>query len=209
MTLVAGRMRAISIAAQMPVSFPVMVLILLLLLAAPAWAGHEAGSVGPYNVSFDMNTTMLYKVLVDEPSQGVTAGGVSFTRYNLTIDSADYTAYLILTRYDQPILASINNSKEIVIAALLSAGAKEPKLYQPLINGQPGVLGSFRFERQYLGQGAYQQGDIVVAASYSPDGAVRDDGLYRGRTDCRVISTYPWEITRDLIYTLNVAAPED
>jgi hypothetical protein len=152
---------------------------------------------------------MKYSVIVDEPSSGVTAGGVRFTRYNLTIESTDYVAYLFLTRYDRPILASINDSGEIVHAILLQARAEEPKLHQPLIDGQPGVLGSFRFERLYLGQGAYQQGDIVVAAIYSPDGAVRDDGQYRGRTDCRVISTYPWEITRDMIYALHVEAPED
>jgi hypothetical protein len=71
------------------------------------------------------------------------------------------------------------------------------------------VLGSFRFENQYTGPETYQQGDIVVAASYSPDGAVVDNGEYRGRTNCRVISTYPWEIIRDLLYTLQVELPKE
>jgi hypothetical protein len=70
-------------------------------------------------------------------------------------------------------------------------------------------LGNFRFERQCLGQGQYQEGDLIIAASYSPDGRVYEDGVYRGRTDCRVISTFPWEIIRYLLYTLHVEVPKE
>jgi len=186
-----------------------LILFLMLFLAAPAWAAHEAGMVGPFNISFDMNTTMKYSVIVEGPSSDVTSSGVKFTRYYLTVDSAEYFALLVLTEYEKPMLASIDANKDIVVAALQGAGADQPKLYQPLIDGQPGVLGSFRFENQYTGQGTYAQGDIVVAASYSPDGAVLDNGEYRGRANCRVISTYPWEIIRDLLYTLQVEVPKE
>ena len=75
--------------------------------------------------------------------------------------------------------------------------------------GQPAVLGTFRFEKQYLGQGQYQEGDLVVAAAYSPDARIYGDGVYRGRNDCRIISTYPWEIIRDLLNTLHVQVPAE
>ena len=186
-----------------------LILLLVLSLAAPAFAAYESGPVGPYNVSFDMNTTMKYTVIVEAPSSGVTSLGVNFARYNLTIDSADYLAWLVLTRYDEPMVANITANEYIVYNALLNAGADKPNLYQPLIDGKPGVLGNFRFERQFLGQGQYQEGDLVVAASYSPDARVYEDGVYRGRTDCRIISTYPWEIVRDLLYTLHVEVPKE
>jgi hypothetical protein len=185
------------------------ILLIMIFLAAPTYAAHESGSVGPYNVSFDMNTTIQYKVIVEAPSIGVTSTGVNFTRYNLTVDSTDYFAWLILTRYEEPMVANITANEDIVWNALQGAGADQPNLYQPLIDGQPGVLGNFRFENQNLGQGQNKQGDLVVAASYSPDGSVGDDGVYRGRTDCRVISTYPWEIIRDLLYSLHVEAPNE
>ncbi len=54
-----------------------------------------------------------------------------------------------------------------------------------------------------------QEGDLVVAAAYFPDGRQYEDGSYRGRNDCRVISTYPWEIIRDLLYTLHVEVPAE
>ena len=186
-----------------------LILLLVLSMAAPAFAAYESGPVGPYNVSFDMNTTMKYTVIVEARSTGVTSLGVNFARYNLTIDSADYLVWLILTRYDEPMVANITANEYIVYNALLNAGADKPNLYQPLIDAKPGVLGNFRFERQFLGQGRYQEGDLVVAASYSPDARVYEDGVYRGRTDCRVISTFPWEIIRDLLYTLHVEVPTE
>jgi hypothetical protein len=183
-----------------------LILLLVLSLAAPAFAAHESGTVGPYNVSFDMNTTMQYKVIVEPPSTGVSTG-VNFTRYNLTIDSSDYIAYLTLTGYEQPMITA---NRDIVSVALQKVGVDQPKIYNNVsIDSQLGVLGNFRFERQFLGQGQYQEGDLVVAASYSPDASVHEDGVYRGRTDCRIISTFPWEIIRDLLYTLHVEVPKE
>ena len=132
--------------------------LLVLILAAPAFAAHESGPIGPYNVSFDMNTTSNYTVIVEAPTSGITSQGENFTRYNLTVDSTDYFLWLILTRYEEPMLANITANAYIVWNALLNAGADQPKLYQPLIDGQPGVLGNFRFENQDLGQGQIQTG---------------------------------------------------
>jgi len=176
---------------------------------ASASAYHEAGPVGPFNLSFDMNTTMEYKIIVEGPFSDATSEGVKFTRYYLTVDSTDYFAVMALTEYETPMLADINANMDVVAAALQGAGADQPKLYQPLIDGQPGVLGSFRFEKQQTGPNTYTEGDIVLAASYSPDGAVRENGEYRGKTNYRIISTFPWEIIRDLLYTLHVEVPKE
>jgi hypothetical protein len=70
------------------------------------------------------------------------------------------------------------------------------------------VLGNFRFERQNLGEGRYEEGDLIVAASYSPDGREYEDGVYRGITDCRVISTFSWEVVRDMLNTLHIEVPD-
>jgi hypothetical protein len=184
-----------------------LILLLMLTLAVPALAAHESGPVGPYNVSFDMNTTDKYTVVVEAPTSGITADGVHFTRHNLTVASTDYFLWLILTRYEKPMLANITANEIIVWNALLKAGADQPNLFQPQIDGQPGVLGNFRFGREDLGQGQYKQGDLIVAASYSPDGRVYEDRVYRGKTECSVISTYPWEVIRDMLNSLQVVVP--
>ncbi len=186
-----------------------LILLLMLTLTSPAFAAHESGPIGPYNVSFDMNTTEKYTVIVEAPTSGVTSQGVNFTRYNLTAASTDYFLWLILTRYEEPMLANITANEIIVWNALLNAGADQPNLFQPQIDGQPGVLGNFRFPNQNLGQGRYKQGDLIVAASYSPDGRVYEDRVYRGKTECAVISTFPWEVIRDMLNSLHVVVPED
>lgn len=186
-----------------------LILLLALSAALPALAAHESGRVGPYVVSFDMNTTRPYTVYVESGSTGTTSMGIGFTRYNMTIDSDDHTASLVLTHYDELMIANLTANEYIVYYALIDSGADTPKIYSNVtIDGQHGVLGNFRFERQFLGQGQYQEGDLVVAAAYSPD-AREIDGLFWGKTDCRVISTYPWEIIRDLINTLHVEVPAE
>jgi hypothetical protein len=174
-----------------------LMLAMMLAMVGPSLAAHEAGRLGSNNISFDMNTTMNYEIFVDPPSSGVTSSGQKFVRYNMSIETTDYFAWVILTSYENNMLSSINANKDIVEAALVASGCESPKLYQPLIDGQPGVLGNCRFEN----------GEVLVVASYSPDAAVQDNGEYSGRTNCRVLSIFPWEITRDLLYTLNVEVP--
>ena len=182
-------------------------ILLVLTLTAPAFAAHEQGPVGPYNVSFDMNTTENYTVIVEAPNRGTTSEGVNFTRHNLTVEGSDHFLFLILTRYDEPMLANITANANIVWSALLNSGADEPVVYQPLIDGQPGVLGQFRFAKQDLGGGQYEEGDLIVATSYSPDGKVYEDGVYWGKSDCRVVSTFPWEVIRDMLNSLHIEVP--
>lgn len=175
-------------------------LILALMLATflvaigPGLAAHESGRLGPYNISFDMNTSENYEIFVDPPTSGVTSSGQKFVRYNLTIETADYFAWVILTGYENNMLANISANKDIVETALMSSGCEAPKLYQPLIDGQPGVLGNCRLE----------DGNVLVVASYSPDAKVRDNGEYSGQINCRVLSIFPWETTRDMLYTMHV-----
>jgi len=111
------------------------ILLMILFLVASASAYHEAGPVGPFNLSFDMNTTMEYKIIVEGPFSDATSEGVKFTRYYLTVDSTDYFAVMALTEYETPMLADINANMDVVAAALQGAGADQPKLYQPLIDG--------------------------------------------------------------------------
>ena len=172
--------------------------VLILLMVAPVIALQEAGPVGPYNVSFYMNTTSNYVVMVNGPSSGITSSDVKFTRYNLSIDGNEGLASIILTNYEKDMPASINANRDVVLAALVSLGCSDPKLYPSTIaiDGHQGVFGNCK----------HDSGDTVVVVSYSPDARLVNE-TYIGRTDCRIVSTFPWEITRDMLYTLHVDAP--
>lgn len=69
------------------------------------------------------------------------------------MDGSDHFIFLVLTRYDEPMLANVTANAYVVWDALMNAGASKPVIYQPLIDGKPGVLGRFRFERQESGRG--------------------------------------------------------
>ena len=174
--------------------------VLILLMASPALALHEAGPVGPYNVSFYMNTSSKYVVMVNGPSSGITSSDVRFTRYNLSIDGNEGLASIILTNYENDMPASINANEDVVLAALVSLGCSDPKLYPSTIaiDGHQGVFGNCK----------HDSGDTVVVVSYSPDARLVNE-TFIGRTDCRIVSTFPWEITRDMLYTLHVDVPTE
>ncbi len=177
----------------------ILVLVMILASAGLSLASHEAGKLGPYTVSFDMNTTSKYKVVVDPPSSGVTSNGVKFNRYYLSVDGDDGFASVILTGYDKIMAADIDANREIVAGALTTIGCDSPKLYPSTIaiDGHQGVLGNCK----------YPSGTAIVVVGYSPD-SVLVNGTYVGKTDCRIVSTYSWETTRDILATLHVVVPE-
>jgi len=175
---------------------PRIALFLLLFLATPAMGAHEVVNLGPYQVSFDMNTTGECQITAEDPSSGVTPDGVSFFRYNISIDSEDGFALLVLTDYNYSMLSGIKADRSIVEGLLEATSCQDPKLYQPLIDGHAGVLGNCR----------YPSGGIMTVASYSPDAVPLETGEVRSKVNCRIFSVYPWETTRDMLYTVHVQA---
>jgi hypothetical protein len=171
-------------------------LILLLFLTAHAMGAHEVVTLGSYQVSFDVNTTGDYQIVPEAPSSGVTPDGVSFVRYNLSIDSEDGFALLVLTDYNYSMLSGVQADRSIVEGLLEATSCQDPKLYQPLIDGHAGVLGNCR----------YPSGGIMTVASYSPDAVPLENGEVRSKVNFRVLSVYPWETTRDMLYTLHIQA---
>jgi hypothetical protein len=188
----AARMRA-------GLSWMGLAIAFILALAGMAAAYHEAGKVGPYNVSFEMNTTEDYRVIVETtPMEGVMPYGIDYINYNLTVDSPDSFAYLFITRYNGSMDTSINANHQIVSDLLADLACADPKIFQPLIDGHAGVLGYCEFP----------SGVLVTCASYSPD-AVGESMSPWGMTNCRYLSTFPWETTRDMLASLHVEVPPE
>lgn len=178
----------------------VLTLVLVVLAATgTSLAAHESGMLGPYRISFDVNTTSNYKVVVDPSSSGTTPDGAKFVRYYLSVDGDDGYASFVLTGYEKNMSAGIDDNKALVTSALTAIGCDSPKLYPSTIaiDGHQGVLGTCK----------YPSGEAIVIASYSPD-AVLKNGTYLGRTDCRFVSTYAWEVTRDMLASLHVKGAE-
>lgn len=176
----------------------IVLIVVMLAEIGSALAAHESGKLGPYGISFDVNTTSNYKVIVDPSTSDATSDGVKFTRYYLSVDGDDGYASIVLTGYEKNMSAGIDANRDIVASALTAIGGTDSKINPStvVVDGHQAVLGSCK----------YPTGEAIYIASYSPDATLLN-GTYIGRTDCRFVSTYSWEVTRNLLGTLHIEVP--
>ncbi len=173
-----------------------LMLVLLAMLAGTAAAGPVKEKLGPYNVSFDLNTTAKYSISSEEPSDGITDSGVKFTEYNLSIDGGDSLLYLTLRGYKINNITDIDSNKtsiNLVTGFLKIAQCTNTKLYQLPIDGHIGILGACSFPSN----------EVFACASYfieSPSSPIK-------KTNFRVFSTFPWDVTKEMLHTLHVEGP--
>jgi hypothetical protein len=173
-----------------------LVLVLLVMLAGPAAAGPVKEKLGSYNVSFDLNTTAKYSISSEGPSNGITDSGAKFTEYNLSIDGGDSLLYLVLRGYKINNMTDIDSNKtniNLVTGFLKAAQCTNTKLYQLPIDGNVGILGACSFPSN----------EVFACASYF----MESQSSPIKKTNCRVFSTYPWEITKEMLYSLHVNEP--
>jgi hypothetical protein len=173
-----------------------LILVLIALLAWSASAGPVKEKLGPYNVSFDLNTTAKYSISSEGPSNGITDNGAKFIEYNLSVDGGDSLLYLVLRGYKINNLKDIDSNKtnvNTVTGFLKIAQCTNTKLYQLPIDGYVGVLGACHFPSN----------EVFACASYF----IESKSSPIKKTNCRVFSTYPWEVTREMIYSLHVVGP--
>lgn len=173
-----------------------LILIMIVILACPAESGQvreRLGQYGQYNVSFDLNTTAAYSISVDAPSSGITDNGLEFVRYNLSADGENSLLYLILTEYNlsnQDDMDANNTNVRIVTGMLNTAQCTNTKLYQLPIDGNTGVFGACSFSSN----------EVFACASYF----ISANSSAINKTNCRVFSTFPWEVTTRMLYSLHV-----
>ncbi len=181
-----------------------LILVLMAVLACTASAGSVNEKLGPYNVFFDLNTTEKYSITTEGPSNGVTENGTKFVEYNLSVDGGDSLLYLVLRGYkinnqtdidsNKTNINTVTGTMNAIIGMLGTTQRPSIKIYQLPIDGHTGVLEACRFP---------SNNEVFACASYffeSGTPAIK-------KTNCRVFSTYPWEITREMLYSLHVEGP--
>ncbi len=180
-----------------------LILALIAMLAFNASAGSVRERLGSYDVSFDLNTTAKYSVAVEGPSNGVTENGIKFIDYNLSVDGGDSLIYLVLRGYKINNMTDIDSNKtnintvtgtmNTILGKIDSTQRPSVKLYQLPIDGHTGVLEAGRFSSN----------EVFACVSYFLDNSTSPIK----KTNCRVFSTYPWEFTREMLYSLHVTGP--
>ena len=180
-----------------------LILALMAMLVCTASAGSVKEKLGPYNVSFELNTTEKYSITTEGPSNGVTENGTKFVEYNLSVEGGDSLLYLVLRGYkinnqtdidsNKTNINTVTGTMNTIMGMLDTTQRPRVKLYQLPIDGHTGVLEACRFPSN----------EVFSCASYfleNSTSAIK-------KTNCRVFSTYPWEITREMLYSLHVEGP--
>jgi hypothetical protein len=180
-----------------------LILALMAVLVCTASAGSVKEKLGPYNVSFDLNTTGKYSVTTEAPANGVTENGTKFVEYNLSVDGGDSLLYLVLRGYEINNQTDIDSNKtnintvtgtmNTIIGMLGTTQRPSVKLYQLPIDGRTGVIEAARLSSN----------EVFACASYFLESGT---SAFK-KTNCRVFSTYPWETTREMLYSLHVEGP--
>jgi hypothetical protein len=169
------------------------VLTLILVLAAAADAIPEAVQLGPYNLSFDLNTSMSYQVAVEKPVMAVGMGNNMGNTYGLSVKGNDSLISIFITGNQDLRHANYLANRAVVEGFLVDAKCTNINITDEVIDNHVAALGG----------GLMPSGKVIFAASYSPDATSVNDG-YMGKTICRLFSTFPLEETRELLRSIHV-----
>jgi len=180
----------------------ILAFALVLMLSSLATAAPESHQLGPYVVNFDMNTDLQYEVAELEPNVAESA-----TVYVLQASVDNTTgASLIISEYKELIDATIVPQMQISMLSARLGGYNVTSVDDVTIDGKEGFMVS------------------AVPTSYSemiPEGITRYEVVYWldgekcecgpvsvGKTSVSILSTFPEDVTMNLVNSLQVAKGE-
>jgi len=176
----------------------VLAFALVLMLSSLAMSAPESHQLGPYVVNFDLNTYQQYKVAELEPNMAESATG-----YALQIATDNTTgALVIITEYKELLDATLAPQKQISTLSAMLGGYNVSSVDDIVIDGKEGYILSAvpaSYNTMVPNVTRYE-------AVYWPDSVKCDIGpVWVGKTMVNVISTYPEDVTMNLINSLKVA----
>lgn len=172
--------------------------VLALMFSSAALAAPENHQVGPYKVSFDMNTNTKYQI--ETPNA---QGNSMITPYFLVIKTDNSTgASIQITEYKSPVDSTPQMQGVLAMYSMITRGINATGPVNQTIDGKDGflVVGT-PFSGSSLPAGAkfYQ-------AQYWLDGKQCECGpVSVGSTSVSITSTYPQDVTMNLIKSISVA----
>ncbi len=112
------------------------VVALALLLSSVAMATPDSSQLGPYTVSFDLNTNLQYQKQVAEPNEGEFA-----TSYQMRLFTDNSTAAGIsITEYKDLTDATLSMHKSLMAMEMALRGLNTTSVDDMTIDGKPGFV---------------------------------------------------------------------
>ncbi|HON35479.1 MAG TPA: hypothetical protein PLY52_04110 [Methanothrix sp.] len=180
----------------------VLAVALVLMLSSLAMSAPESSQLGPYGITFDLNTDLGYTVTEQEPQVMESA-----TIYLLQISTDNTTgANVIINQFNELVDATLAPQKQISIMAAAFSGYNVTSLDDIIIDGKEG----------YVVSAVPSSFNTMVPADlnryeaiYWLDSAKCDCGpVSVGTTSVGITSTYPEDVTMNLINSLRIVKGE-
>ncbi len=173
--------------------------VLVLILSATAFAVPDSQKLGPYTVSFDIDTD--YQAQVAQPVESEKA---NVTQMRLFVDNSTF-AVIGITEYAELTDATMQVYKSIVpMNMIVLEGLNATNVEDRIIDGKEGLLvTSVPFEIENAIP------SVVYRAMYWLDSKSCECGpLSAGKTNVMITSTFSKDLTESLISSLHIVKGE-
>ena len=174
--------------------------ILMLILSSSASAAPETHQLGPYTVSFNMNTDMIYQIQTQDPAVYPFA-----TIYPLVITTDNTTgASISITHYNNLTTSILGVNEEIAALRMVLSGINVTAPEEMIIDNMNGFLLS---GMPFAGMNNAPSVSMFYQAQYWLDSKVCECGpVSVGTVLVNVASTYPQNVTEGLLSSIHVDA---
>ncbi|MCX6676782.1 MAG: hypothetical protein NTU95_02410 [Methanothrix sp.] len=175
---------------------------LVLVLSAMAAAVPESQQLGPYTVTFDMNTNLPHELMAAEPISAQSA-----TIYNMQIFTDNTTkAILTISEYANPIDSTLGVYKQIAAMNMALNYFNTTSVVGKTINGKEGFLISgVPFPENTI---APADARLFNALYWLDSQSCECGPVSVGTTSVDITSSYPQDVTESLLSSLQVVKGE-
>lgn len=178
----------------------------MLMLSSLALAVPENSQLGPYAVSFDMNTNLGHQLSSGESAQIPSAeiyGTPSATIYGVQIFTDNATnAFLTISEYTSPVDSTLGQYKQILNLQAILNYFNVTNVEDRTIDGNDGFLIT---SEPIPENTAVPAGYKLFRASYWKDSTTCDCGpVSAGTIRVDISSSYPLDVTESLLSSLKV-----
>lgn len=175
----------------------VLVFAAAIFLAFPAAAAAENVDLGPYQVSFSLESAGDCTVQTAEPAEGSTAAGIAYVERTIYLDCDDGQAEIKVKYYNSPVSAGDDATKSLSRKVPWQISCIGVETNNRLVDRHTAFLTTFtEVSEKEVYQAAYWL-DRYLAP-----------GDYMGETSCVITSSLPWTATKELLDTVHVEKSE-
>jgi hypothetical protein len=172
--------------------------ILMLMVSCSALAAPETHPLGPYTVSFNMNTSAKYQIQTPNPTVYPFA-----TVYTLVISTDNTTGTSIgITKYKNLTTSTLETNEEIAALRMALSGINVTAPVEQVIDNKNGFLLS---GTPFAGMVNVPPGTVFQEAQYWLDSKSCECGpVSVGTTLVDIASTYPQDVTKGILGSIHV-----